>query len=466
MGTKQMPETATCQKCKRTIPVKAKMQIAKRVSIPLLVVPSQVDSVEAALAAAICQVCLERKGDPDRGLVEVLKRLGLSDAPLPMLTLSAMPRPSTPKVVPVLATPARDRAPSLCGVSIVSSGPKRSRGSRRDSHRRDNDPKMPKALQPKPKPRPREPIEHLTSAIGSLGDNKAVLEAAMETARKSDAQRVVETAAQRAAERRSRRAKFAALMGSLKRLLVKIRDRAAVEPVHDMVVSFFEKLTAAVEVDPNPRPRGSGGLMELRGTSRDELRELELQVYLEMIVNCDGSMCARTPGSQNKSRTVREIVMMDAFGGVSRPQHWDTKTGGVRVGFYEFEVVRAKRSLPDPNPTPYDGPKVVYPEDGRYGPDYEVHGSQLGILFVALAKTFGEWLLQKWFVLHPPDVPDEPFNMADHVQVFCTTFFKPQFEKVKDQQSQLEPGLIEVDPSTTLSGEAGSGCAGELPATH
>ena len=82
--TSQLPEKARCKRCRREFEIEARYPGLR--SRPMLVVLSEVASVQEALANAQCQDCLALGGPANKGLELVLKGLSAptsSTAPAP-----------------------------------------------------------------------------------------------------------------------------------------------------------------------------------------------------------------------------------------------------------------------------------------------------------------------------------------------------------------------------------------------
>ncbi|TAL49709.1 hypothetical protein EPN81_04955 [Patescibacteria group bacterium] len=282
----ELPSMGKCKQCGKTFPVRAQM-LVDGASIPMFVVLSEVDSMETALAAATCQLCLQRKGDPRRGLVEVLKGLGIQAAPLlaspiprgqrhnePLrVNLAVMVGPPAVTSRPVVvATPARDDTPSLSRVAIVIPTRQRPDVLQFEGRRDDDAFGQPRSMRERRLGRRAlEPEESpLTSAIGELGENRDRLAIAQgEIQRQEEARRL---------ERAQRLEQFDKLIFYLRLALARIRRRAATRRVKNLVESFLKKVGEAVKVDPQHRNRK--GILALLGTSKDELEILRQRTSL------------------------------------------------------------------------------------------------------------------------------------------------------------------------------------------
>ncbi|MBI4435670.1 hypothetical protein HY630_03290 [Candidatus Uhrbacteria bacterium] len=325
-------------------------------SIPLLVVPGGVSSIEEALEAATCQVCLGKTGSPDRGLYRVLKDLGAEDldsaitpASRGAVVVASRDEQPTRQRGAVVVQSGRPREVAifdpLLGTSLVL--PTRVRDRRgpplHAGRPPSSEPRLPRA--------PRE-VGHLTGAISKSRDNAAVLEA------------VRAGIEERAQERRRQRAEaFEKLIFYLRLTLARIRKNAATSEVWERMETFVAKLDEAVSLDAQ---RDRKGILQTLGTSEAELVALCLMVYQKP------STWVWKPGSMSET--------IDAFEGGRRPEHWDEK-GGRKPRFYAVEVLRSNSSFPVPNPPLPGGdedprPRVIYPEGQKYGPDYEVQNSQ------------------------------------------------------------------------------------------
>ncbi|MEK7619837.1 MAG: hypothetical protein AAB413_01195 [Patescibacteria group bacterium] len=386
---KQTPLMANCSQCSRSFPIRAQMQVSG-VSLPMLVVLPQVDSVEAALEQATCQVCLNKTGPADRGLHQVLKNLGLKDEDeAPALREAAV------TVRPALEVPARTGSAvvistrprevtvvdPLMGTSIERPRlalPARDRGPRRDDRRSPpSESRLPRSLHQPDRHKPLPKVEHLTGAIGQTAANAAVLEVAMKAAKVRDE-----------AKRLEREEKFNKLLFWLKLSLARIRKNAATTEVWNFVETFKRKLSEAASLDSNQR--GKKGLLAELGTSVEGLEAL-----------CHEFYSGKEP---LQPRRPIEVVTLDAFEGGRRPETWDKK-GGRKPAFYQLKVVRTKNSLPVPNPPLPNGdedqrPRIVYPEGQEFGSDYTVEHSQclagvegqIDQIFDEVAGLYMRWL--------------------------------------------------------------------------
>lgn len=361
-----MPATTQCSQCMRTFPVRAQMQVEGK-SLPMLVVLPEVISVDEALEQATCQVCLKKTGLPDRGLYEILKRLGLKDeeddAPSPReVTVIRVREGHTTPTVGVVVSDSRPREVTifdpLMGTSIQvthqepPAHERRSRDPRRDDWRASpSEPRLPSVLRERKRDiKPEPKVEHLTGTLADSAANAAALETAMKAAKERDE-----------AKRRVRLAKFGGFMGSVARLLARIREAAALTDVQDEVAEFRAKLSKAAGVDP--KSRGKKRLTEHLGTSQGELERLCYFFY---------------EPRERRHILNPEIIDVDAFEGDRRPEFWD-QNGGMRADFYvvQVEIVRTKSTMPIFNPPRSGGdddsrPRIVYPEGHEYGPDYRV----------------------------------------------------------------------------------------------
>lgn len=424
-----MPAQATCCQCHQTRPIKAEMNLGDR-SIPLLVVPQDVSSIEEALEAATCQVCLKKSGPVDRGLFQVLMALGAEDLD------SVTPASRGAVVVASRDEPIRQRGAvvvqrgpplqvaivdPLAGTSLVLPARERPGRDRRGPppHARlsHSHPRLPDALRdPEPVRDPEPPVEHLTGAIGESGGNAAVLEVAKGVIRQRDE-----------AKRRERAQKFDKLLFYLRLMLARVRKNAATSEVWDLVEVFERKLWEAVEVDP--ASRGPRKIRAQLGTSDEEIEALCLRFYEKP------SSWTRKPGMVCEK--------MDAFEGGRRPEFWDMK-GGRKPAFYELEIVRTKSSLPIPNhPLPGGNedprPRIIYPEGGGYGPDYTVENSRRERhQFDWELRPFG-WaltMLVSWSGDHLDSeivCNGESFNLPD---LLCW-FIEPAMSDEEDQNNEV-----------------------------
>lgn len=372
-----MPSMATCSRCARDFHVRSQMTLTDGRTIPMLVVPSQVDSVEAALAGVVCQVCLERQGPPERGLHAVLKSLGLEDTPArPIAVAMASPPARTPSIAArVVIAPARPGAPSLTSVTIVTNTTRGGSRTGGQGSRSDNRPavKLP-------------PAAPLRGKIGKSGDNAAVLQAAKATLERREAETRQREAERRAHEREERQRCFDRTVKVLRLLLLRTRKRAPSQDIDERIVTLDRKLRRAAGLDSQQRDKLA--LMELVGTSVEELVYLSHLVYLTMSVDPYGSkdfgceytrFVPRTPGPRLLKKRRAERAMTDAFPGGRRPESWDSR-GGTRPGFYEFEYTGSLRELPiitnPPLPGGGNDPGVVNPQGGELGGMYETPRSR------------------------------------------------------------------------------------------
>lgn len=419
-----MPAQATCCQCHKSRPVKAQMNFEDR-SIPLLVVPQDVSSIEEALAAATCQVCLSRKGSVDRGLYQILKNLGAEDLDC-----------TTPVVARGAIVASRDEQPSrergavviqrgqpqevvivdpLVGTSLVRPVRERSGHDHRGSPHRGHgwnpapsEPRLPDVLRdPEPVREPEPPVEHLTGAIGQSGGNAAVLEAAKGVIRQRDE-----------AKRRERAQKFDSLMFWLKLTLARIRKQAAQREIWNLVEAFQRKLGEVSYLDLEQR--GKRRLLEQLGTSEDEIQSLCLRIY------------ERQSNWRRSQETVCETI--DAFEGGRRPEHWNIESGR-KPAFYELEVVRTKSNLPIPN-SPLSG--------GDEGSN-----PRIGVVCQVIARRFYGWLASARKDL---GIGTE-FKRVD-LPALLQSFFAQLKQALADEQTH--ESFAQVEESTTISAELSS----------
>lgn len=434
----QMPSLVKCNQCARTFPVRAQMQV-QGTALPMLVVLSQVDSVEAALEQATCQVCLGKTGPIDRGLYEILKALGLQSEEASrsrevMVVVATADRPVRNSAVVISSRP-REVAmfDPLMGTSIEVHTPPvhdRLRGPRRDNQRPvQSEPRVPRALrEPERRERPIR-VQHLSTTLGRSGDNAAVLEQATVGIRQRDEARRLERAK-----------KFEKLMFYLLLSLGRIRKNATKVEVWDLVDIFERKLGEAVSLDS--QQRGKKGLLTALGTSAEELESLCVSVYLGTT-----RLLVRSP---------REFVTIDAYEGSRRPESWDMR-GGRRPAFHQFEVVRTKNLLPVPNPPLPDGdedprPRIVYPQDGQYGPDYKVKYSRRDPKIDQICQgVFTEFLCWLGQYHEQLGITTEPAKLTDNIVELVEVFFTYQKQEC-DAQVSVEDTTPAVEPndSTTL----------------
>lgn len=459
MGT-TMPMMATCCECYRALPVNAQMQTDQG-SLPLLVVLTEVDSVEAALEAVKCQKCLNKTGSPDRGLYEVLKRLGLKDED----------ETSAPREATVVIQATESRPAKTGGAVVITSRPRevtivdplmgtsiqvarlelparqRGRGQRRDDWRpAPSEPRVPRALR---KTEHREPAtktkaEPFTGSIGDCATNAAVLGVAMKVAKERDEARRLERAQKDEARRLERAKAFDKLMFWLRLTLAKIRKQAPFREVWNLVDTWERKLSEAVSIDP--LSRGKKWLMEERGTSRAELESLRLRFY-------------EKPWTWRRCAKDR-LDTLDAFEGGRRPESWDEK-GGKKPALYEFEVVGQAEIKVSNTPLPGGDedprPRIVYPQDGQYGSDYTVEHSRCKTPIVRPfsweVNRFGWDVISfaSWLSDHP-DLQVGGLNLCDLV---CS-FIEPTLMEEEDEPTSVTNPAV-VEPLAAISPE--------LPAT-
>lgn len=393
-----MPITARCHKCSRTLPVRAQMNLDSGDKIPLLVVLSEVGSVEEALVQAICQVCLHKTGSADRGLYEVLMRLGLKNGedeakpPSDAAVVVYVRQEHAAPLVGVVVSSSRPREVSivdpLTGQSIQVTRPtepsvrdRRSHGECRDDWRFiSSESCVPRNLREAEHiSKPSAAKKHLTGAIGRSGDNAAVLEAAMAGICKRDEERRLERAK-----------KFDKLIHWLRLTLAKIRNRAKAQEVWGLVDTFERKIGEAANLDAHNR--GKKGVLAVLGTSAEDLEGLCLQCY--------------SPWERLRILNP-EVVTMDAFEGGRRPESWDLR-GGKRPTFYEFEVVRTKSSLAVPNPSLPGGDgdsclRIVYPKGGEYGNEHTTLNSrrdpQIDMICSEVTRLLACWFARRYVEL-------------------------------------------------------------------
>lgn len=442
----EMTSFVKCSQCLRSFPVRAQMQFEGK-ALPMLVVLSQVDIVEAALEQATCQVCLGKTGSADRGLYKVLKMLGLKDEdevppPREAVVIVHVREDHAAPTMGVAISDARLREVAmvdpLMGTSIEvqtqHARDRRPRGPRRDDSRSaQSEPRVPRALRV---PECREPppeVEHLTGAIGDLGDNSAVLGVAMKAAKERDEARRLERAE-----------KFEKLTHWLKLMLAKIRKRAQAQEVWNLVETFERKLSEAEKLDAQQRSKK--GLLATLGTSKEGLEEL----------------CLRFRQSWERVRVRNpDIITVDAFEGGRRPEFWDLK-GGKKPAFYQFVVIRTKSSLPVSNPSflvgdEYPRHRIFYPQGGEYGSDCEVEHSRrdpkIDQICAGLSTEFVRWLGQCREKL---GITTTLAKLQDDIVDLVEAFFV--FEKLKrqDAPAAIEPTDENVEPIINTS---------ELPAS-
>ncbi|PJE77066.1 hypothetical protein COV05_01465 [Candidatus Uhrbacteria bacterium CG10_big_fil_rev_8_21_14_0_10_48_16] len=421
MGTK-MPVTVKCCRCPRELPPNGEVK-----GLPVLVVLEEATSAEDAIAKATCHWCLKDEERPGQSLLIALANFGVKkDDPLIIPALGTPTR--TPTLSPTLHTggPRSDMGPSLKDVSIAGR-PTRSFPRTTPSPRWDNAPKLPRALQAPARPPPAPKVKSLR---GGMGDRN------MEVLREAS------VAARARAEKKCQKVLF-----FMRLLLGKVRKISATSEVWNLVETFYVKLDEAVKLDVEQR--GKKGLLEFLGTSYKELDELCLLVYQHMSVK-PGRLAPRTYSSKSRDR---EVVTIDAFAGMGRPEHWTSKGAGRQAGFYQFEVVRTKSVLPDPN-DPLTGdvpnkPRIIYPEGGQYGSEFEVENSrdnQLETLCVSFAGAFGLWLTRHHEAL---EIGEETAKVD--FSYLIELFFA--FLKLKEKDEEADDGLAteaeHLAPSTS-----------------
>lgn len=390
-----MPTMATCCQCSRAFPVRSQMQ-AERGSLPMLVVPSEVDSMETALTQATCQVCLNTQGSVDRGLHRVLLALGVKDAvSRPNLARAMMVTP-----VPVVrsVSPTRNQAlrafailprsqvvssiNPLTGMTIDATPPpeRKQRSGYEPSPLSEK--RLPPALRKSERAPCDEPITPLRGMIGKSGKNEAVLQAAAEGIRERDQ-----------ARRRERVQRFTSLVAQISELVGTIRQSAPTTEVWDRVDEAFALLKEAVPLDPIQG--GKDSLLKDLKTSTAELEGLCLRVYEKPLI-----------WKWNREEGYR-LESLDAFEGGRRPESWDQR-GGKKPSLYQFEVIRIPSKTPVPN-TPLPGgdeaprPRVVYPKDSQFGSNYTVQNSRYDPKIDTMCAQITQ-LYMRWFTIARDDI--------------------------------------------------------------
>ncbi|MBI4438121.1 hypothetical protein HY631_04185 [Candidatus Uhrbacteria bacterium] len=380
MGDTIMPARTKCVRCQREFPVKAVMSLEDESDIPLLVVLTEVSSIEEAIALATCQVCLKRQGPTDRGLYDLLLSLGAVDSvsahsargsSIPKVDLAALARLQTRAVKPVV--------PLLAGVRIQMPWREEHlppRGTFRPPPRRperiDDEPRIPKALQPQEKRESEPKVEPLKGGLDAR--SLAALQAARPAARARDQAKQLRLFS-----------KLGACMKVLKSQLREIRTQAAERDVSTWLTAFDAKLAEAVICDPKHRDRGA--LLALLATSQGELETLGQQFWLTHSAAVPtqgggGSGPGRAKGDAPKSARVRapmEEGQDNPFEGGVRPRRFHGKGESPPAPMRLVTVVRTavpKTNKPLQDLNPASVPKVVYPQGQCYGRDYEVRGSQ------------------------------------------------------------------------------------------
>lgn len=435
-----MPATTQCSRCSRILPVRSCVQVGDTY-LPMFVVLMDVGTVEEALAQATCQMCLSNKGPPERDLYKILLGLGCESAAPTLPTLGGIPsrrgRPTAPSLSGVSIVEGWNRdptRPSLAGVTI-----ERPRRPVQDWRPSASEPRLPRVLRQERPLEPERPVKHLTGSIGDSAANVVALEAAMKAAKERDE-----------AKRRVRLAKFGGFMGSLTRLLARIRETAALADVQDEVAQFREKLSVAAGFDP--KSRGKKRLTEHLGTSQGELERLCYFFY----------------GLRERRHIPNpEIISVDAFEGGRRPEFWD-QNGGMRPDFYvvQVEIVRMRSTTPIPN-IPLSGgggdprPRIVYPAGGKYGSDYTVENSRhparaddkIDQICQNLSAEFLRWLGQH---REKFGITTETARLHDDLGELMETFFILRKSRSEDASSSIE--LVDPldEPTTAMP---------DLPAT-
>ncbi len=433
-----IPTQATCQLCGRTFPVRSQMQIDGK-SLPMLVVPHKVDSVEAALEQATCQVCLSKTGPPDRGLHQVLKDLGAEDhntdvtAPPGAVVVASGNEPPRERGAVIQRGPPKEVTmfDPLMGTSVATPPlkvPVRDRSLRRDDWRSaPNEPRLPHALRGSEGPVAKAVAEPFTASIGHNPQNAAVLEAAQAAIRQRDE-----------AKRLERVQKFEKVMHWLRLALARIRKNAGKMEVWNLIETFERKVREAADL------RSRGGMNSVRallGTSENELEVLCLEYYLQKVP-------LRFPYPV-------EIIKLDAFEDGRRPESWDQR-GVKKPAFYELEVVRIRSTLPIPNPPLSGGdeglrPRIVYPEGGQYGPDYTVENSRRltsveGKIDACCSEVAGLFL--RWLARFREDVGISESITRIDLSAHLPTFFADLKQALMDEAAEL--ATLEVGRTETV----------------
>lgn len=364
-----MPVQATCCRCKREFPVKAVMSLAG-VNIPLLVVLSEVNSVEEAIALATCQVCLNKDGPSDRGLHVILTRLGCTEVQAGGLHMDQR----------TLQRSRTQAGPSMSGVRVVlPKMPDKQRGPfRRPAPPRepslDERQRLPKVLEesflrePESKPEPlRVPL---------IEADQAQLRALRKKIREQNS------------------ARFQEMMPELHAELDRVRGVASHEDVDAAVEALLAKVGEAVRLDPDQR--GKAMLLRDLQTSEAELESLRLIFWAThtIIPKKSGGNGGEGEAEDRDTYEARpheprslvigiklEEVEENPFPDGRRPRHFDRHGEGRQATLHPVIVVRAKSDLPrvankalgEP-----EGPcpKVVYPKDGQYGKVFTVQESR------------------------------------------------------------------------------------------
>lgn len=431
MGTK-MPVTVKCCRCERVLPPNGEVK-----GLPVLVILEEATSAEGAIAKATCHWCLKDEERPGQSLLTALADFGVKKESLIIPTLGTPPR--TPTLSPTLHAvgPRVDMGPSLKDVSIAQTGRPARSFPRSTSPRWDNAPKLPRVLQAPARPPPALRVKPLRGGVGDR--NMEVLREASVAARARDEQKKIDRAEQ-----------CEKILFCLRLLIGKVRKNATTFEVWSLVETFCVKLDEAVKLDVEQR--GKKGLLEFLGTSYKELDELCLLVYQHMTVE-PGRLVPRTRSLKSKDR---EVITLDAFAGMGRPEHWTSKGDGRQAGYYQFQVVRTKSVLPEPNP-PLTGDvpnksRIIYPDGGQYGSEFEVENSrynQLETLCVSFAEAFYFWLTRHHEAL---EIGEETAKVD--IQDLLERFFAFLKLEEKDEEAHNNGRTTEAEhlaPSTTLS---------------
>ncbi len=319
-----IPHKLRCCRCRREFSSLAVMGLGER-KVPMFVVIESVTSVEEALAQAVCQLCLDKGGAPERGLQEVLNGLRVLATSRVVIPARIAPVAQSPVDFRAVAARTRLRAPD----------PRPTLGALT----RQEDPSQ----------------ESLKGGIGE--SSVAVLEKARQALADSFHQKV----------------------GDARDLLQEIRQKAASADVCDLVEKFYALLDEALRLAA-PNLDGQRKLLEYLGTSRAQLDELQLEVYLTHTV-------IPKKGDGGGGGCTTEVVPREARG-CPRGKLERIKMDGITI-------VRKRSSLPLPN-RPLGEPmllvRVRYPDGEEYGSRYTVESGRPRSLPAAL-NTLGEALV-------------------------------------------------------------------------
>jgi hypothetical protein len=417
----------------------------------MLVVPSEVDNMEAALAQVICQVCLNKQGSVDRGIHRVLLALGVKDvvskpnlsramvpAPVPVAHLPSSTRSQAPRAFAIRPRSQVIKSTNpLTGMTIGATPPpeRKQRSGYEPSPLSEK--RLPPALRKSERAPSQEPITPLRGTIGNSGKNEAVLQAAAEGIRERDQ-----------ARRRERVQRFTSLMTQIGELVETIRQSAPTTEVWEQVDEVFTLLKEAVPLDPIQG--GKDSVLKDLKTSTAELEGLCLRVYEKPLI-----------WKWHREEGYR-LETLDAFEGGRRPESWDQR-GGKKPSLYQFEAIRIPSKTPVPNPPLPGGgedlrPQIVYPKGEMYGSTYTVHNSRhLVGVEVRIDHVFEEitGLCKHWLVLfhEAVGITDEmkKIDLASHIPAFFEDLKQSLADEAAELAAQEPVNQVEVEQTTTLS---------------